>query len=54
VFESVTSRSDGVIDVGGIGFSHLADDLSGGGVDSGKRLPGRAIYPLVIDEQFGR
>jgi hypothetical protein len=54
VLKGVTRRSHSAVHIGGIGFSHLADDLSSGRIDSGKRLPGCAINPLIVDEQFGR
>jgi hypothetical protein len=52
--ESFAGSSHGAIYIGGIGFSHLADDLSRGRIDGGKGLAGRAIHPLIIDEEFGR
>jgi hypothetical protein len=54
VFESFARRPHGAVDIGGVGFRHVANDFSSGRIDGGKGFPGRAIHPLIVDEQFGR
>ena len=42
------------IDIGGVGFGHLADFLAGGGINGGERLAGLAVDPAVVDQKFSR
>ncbi len=52
VFEGLARGAHGVIDIGGIGFSHLADDLSRGRIDGGKSFAGLAATQRLLIRSF--
>ena len=42
----------GLVDIGSIGFLHIANNLLGGRIDRGESLAGDGIDKLVVDEQL--